>query len=193
MHEGCTVDGRFELAERIDSHGRTVPACRPTGRLVGVLPSEPGTVAAMSRRIEIELTSALPDGSWTWRAAGARKPNGLVPASMLPADAAVGDLLKVEIEQMLDGIEVQSVMKPKEKSANSNVLELLPSEKPFEAVIETRARRERSERRDGRDDRGKRDGRRDGKRDGRRDGARDGGARDGGRGAAGDGAKRSDS
>ena len=74
----------------------------------------------MSRRIEIELTSALPDGSWTWRAAGARKPNGLVAASMLPAGSAVGDVLKVEIEQMLDGIEVQSVMKPKEKSSNSN-------------------------------------------------------------------------
>ena len=32
----------------------------------------------MSRRIEIELTSTRPDGSWTWRAAGAREPKGVL-------------------------------------------------------------------------------------------------------------------
>ena len=116
----------------------------------------------MSRRIDIELTSALPDGSWTWRAAGARKPNGQMDASLLPSGSAVGDLLKVEIEQMLDGIEVQSVITSREKAEDANVLELLPSEKPFEAVIETRVKRDRSERgdsRDGRDGRGRRDAR----------------------------------
>ena len=129
----------------------------------------------MSRRIDIELTSALADGSWTWRAAGARKPNGVVDGAILPTGSAVGDVLKVEVEQMLDGIEVQSVVKGREKTEDVNVLELLPSEKPFEAVIETRAKRDRSERRDGR---------------GRRDGKRDGGRKDGGRG--GDGKGRSD-
>ncbi len=152
----------------------------------------------MSRRIEIELTSALPDGSWTWRAAGARKPNGQMDASLLPPGSAVGDVLKVEIEQMLDGIEVQSIISGRQKSVDTNVLELLPSEKPFEAVIETRAKRDRSERRDGRDSRdgrGRRDAKRDGgRRDGGRDGARDGARRDGGRdgGRDGDGAGRSD-
>ena len=68
----------------------------------------------MSRRIDIELTSALPDGSWTWRAAGARKPNGQMDASLLPSGSAVGDVLKVEIEQMLDGIEVQSIIMGRE-------------------------------------------------------------------------------
>jgi hypothetical protein len=102
----------------------------------------------MSRRIDIELTSALADGSWTWRAAGARKPNGVVDGSILPAGSAVGDVLKVEVEQMLDGIEVQSVVKGRDKSDDANVLELLPSERPFEAVIETRAKRDRSDRRD---------------------------------------------
>ncbi len=152
----------------------------------------------MSRRIDIELTSALPDGSWTWRAAGARKPNGQMDASLLPSGSAVGDLLKVEIEQMLDGIEVQSVITSREKAEDANVLELLPSEKPFEAVIETRAKRDRSERGDSRDSRGRRDnkrdgGRRDGGRDGGRDGARDGG-RDGRResGRDGEGTGRSD-
>ena len=114
----------------------------------------------MSRRIDIELTSALADGSWTWRAAGARKPNGVVDGSILPAGSEVGDLLKVEVEQMLDGIEVQSIVKGREKQSAANVLELLPSEQPFEAVIETRAKRDRSDRGDGRkrDGKGKRDG-----------------------------------
>ncbi len=76
----------------------------------------------------------------------------------------MGDLLKVEVEQMLDGIEVQSVVKGREKAEDTNVLELLPSEQTFEAVIETRAKRDRSGRGD-RDGRNKRDGR--GKRDGR--------------------------
>jgi hypothetical protein len=132
----------------------------------------------MSRRIDIELTSALPDGSWTWRAAGARKPKGQMDGSLLPPDSAVGDILKVEVEQMLDGIEVQSIVPGREKPADTNVLELLPSEKPFEAVIETRAKRDRSERREGGKGRdNKRDGRRDNKRDGRRSGGE--GGRDG--------------
>ncbi len=136
----------------------------------------------MSRRIDIELTSALADGSWTWRAAGARKPNGVVDGSILPAGSEVGDLLKVEVEQMLDGIEVQSIVKGREKPESSNVLELLPSERPFEAVIETRAKRDRSDRGD-RGDRGDRRGRGDArnkrnKREGRSD---EGGRRDEGR------------
>ena len=131
----------------------------------------------MSRRIEIELTSALADGSWTWRAAGARKPNGVIDEAILPAGSAVGDILKVEVEQMLDGIEVQSVVKGREKADDANVLELLPSERPFEAVIETRAKRDRSDRGD-RGDRGGRNNKRDGR---QRDGRSDGGRSDGGR------------
>ena len=34
-------------------------------------------------RIDIELTSSRPDGTWTWRAAGARQPKGVVSASVL--------------------------------------------------------------------------------------------------------------
>lgn len=131
----------------------------------------------MSRRIDIELTSALSDGSWTWRAAGAKKPNGVLAGSILPEGSAVGDELKVEIEQMLDGIEVLSVVKGREKPTASNTLELLPSDKPFEAVIETRAKRDRSERRDRGDRRGGRgDDRRGGR--GRGEGAEREGRRD---------------
>jgi hypothetical protein len=127
----------------------------------------------MPRRIDIELTSALADGSWTWRAAGAKKPNGVVAGTLLPSDSAVGDLLKVEVEQMLDGIEVQSVVKGRDKAAAANVLELLPNDRPFEEVIETRAKRDRGSRNDRgsrgegrpRTDRGERANRDDAKRD----------------------------
>ena len=102
----------------------------------------------MPRRIDIELTSALADDSWTWRAAGAKKPNGVVAGSILPAGAKVGDVLKVEMEQMLDGVEILSVVKGREKQERANVLELLPTSEPFQEVIETRAQR-------GRDNRGR--------------------------------------
>ena len=96
----------------------------------------------MPRRIDIELTSALADGSFTWRAAGARNPKGVVDATLVPSGSAVGTELKVEVEQMLDGIEILSVVKGREK-ADRDLLEFIPSDKPFEAVIETRAKRER--------------------------------------------------
>ena len=134
----------------------------------------------MPRRIDIELTSALSDGSWTWRAAGAKNPRGTVESSVLPDDAKVGDELKVEIEQGLDGMEILSVIKGRQKSA-PELLELLPVEENFQAVIETRAKRDRNDRggREGRD--GKRGG---GRRDGRR---RDGEGRGDGRGGEGRG------
>ena len=143
----------------------------------------------MPRRIDIELTSALSDGSWTWRAAGAKNPRGTVESSVLPDDAKVGDELKVEIEQGLDGMEILSVIKGRQKSA-PELLELLPVEENFQAVIETRAKRDRNDRggREGRD--GKRGGgRRDGRRrdgEGRGDG-RDGDGRRDGRGGEGRG------
>jgi len=120
----------------------------------------------MSRRIEIELTSALADGSWTWRAAGARKPKGEMQGALLPEGSVVGDVIKVEVEQMLDGIEVQSVVKGRSRADVSDTLELLPSSEPFQEVIETRAKRDRGEGRGKRDGRGKRSSR-DGKRDSR--------------------------
>ena len=123
----------------------------------------------MPRRIDIELTSALSDGSWTWRKAGALKPKGTVQASILPDGVQVGDELKVEAEQMLDGMEILSVVKGREKAARTDLLEFIPDDKPFEAVIETRAKRGRGDR-DG-DGRG-----RDGDRPRGRDG---GGGRDG--------------
>src|SRR5438270_11056871 len=67
----------------------------------------------MSRRIEIELTSARPDGTWTWRAAGARQPKGVLDGGLLYEGAKAGDVLKAEAEFELEGIGITSVAAPK--------------------------------------------------------------------------------
>jgi hypothetical protein len=102
----------------------------------------------MSRRIDIELTSARTDGSFTWRAAGAREPKGVVDGSLLPAGASTGTVLRAEAEFELDGITILSVTDPKGRSAKSGLLELIPSSTPFEAVTQQLAGRDRGERRD---------------------------------------------
>lgn len=109
----------------------------------------------MPTRIEIELTSAGADGSWTWRAAGAREPRGVLDGSILPDGASVGDRLKAETEHDVDGIHVLSIVPPKRKEQRTDLLELLPTG-DFEPVIQQRARRERGEG-GGRDRRGRRD------------------------------------
>ncbi len=63
----------------------------------------------MSRRIDIELTSQTGDGSWTWRAAGARQPKGTVDAALVPAGGAVGAVLRADVEIGLEGIEILSL------------------------------------------------------------------------------------
>ena len=125
----------------------------------------------MSVRIEIELTSSAPDGSWTWRAAGAREPRGVLDGTILPSGSSVGDLLRVETEHDLDGIRVLSVVPAKDKSGRSGLLELLPSEERFEPVVQHRAPGGRSDgpRRPRRDRDGDRGDRRDGDRRDRRD------------------------
>jgi len=60
----------------------------------------------MSRRIDIELTSKADDGSFTWRAAGARQPKGTVDAALVPSGEAVGAVLQADVEVSLDGIEI---------------------------------------------------------------------------------------
>ena len=67
----------------------------------------------MSRRIEIELTSTRPDGSWTWRAAGAKLPKGDLPGSVLFDGAKVGDIVRADADFMLDGIVILTVLAPK--------------------------------------------------------------------------------
>jgi len=121
----------------------------------------------MSRRIKIELTSKQPDGNWTWRAAGAQQPKGVVASSVVPSGVSVNDVVQAEVESDLDGNRVLSITAPKTKSERTGLLELLPSEKPFEAV--TQQLRKKGPR-DGDKRRGPRRDKADGPRGERRDG-----------------------
>ncbi|MSO58784.1 MAG: hypothetical protein EXQ63_00470 [Ilumatobacteraceae bacterium] len=88
----------------------------------------------MSRRIEIELTSKRPDGTWTWRAAGAREPKGVVDSGIVPDGATVNETLRAEIETDLDGSRVLTMTSLKAKAARAGMLSLIPSDKKFEPV-----------------------------------------------------------
>jgi hypothetical protein len=68
----------------------------------------------VARRIDIELTSARPDGTWTWRAAGARQPRGVLAGKLLYDGAKVGDTVRAEAEFELEGIVILSVAAPRD-------------------------------------------------------------------------------
>ena len=115
----------------------------------------------MSRRIEIELTSQRPDGSWTWRAAGAREPKGELSSALISFAASVGDELTVEAEFHMDGIEIIEVFEAKEKRPMPETLEILGSgrDQPLvttQLVSNRKNRgRDRGDRREGQDRRGR--------------------------------------
>jgi len=124
--------------------------------------------------MDVELTSARDDGTWTWRAAGAREPKGVVESSLLYEGAKVGDVLRAEVEMDVDGISILSVTPPKGKSGGrDDRLEILGPAREFQAVTASllpksdRPRRDRRDRggpgdrerdRDGRAERGDRGG-----------------------------------
>jgi hypothetical protein len=134
----------------------------------------------MSRRIDIELTSDRGDGTWTWRAAGAKQPKGVVAASLLPEGSSTGEVLRAEVEVSLDGTDVVSVTPPKQKNRREvETLELISRPvKDDELVTSKLARKGRRDRDDDRPRGRGRDGERSG-RDGRGRGDRDGRSRDG--------------
>ena len=111
----------------------------------------------MPRRIEIELTSARPDGSWTWRVAGAKQPKGVLDGALLPDSTKVGDILRADAEFELEGTIITAVVAPPEKRAPDR-LAILGDSRPFEGVTtslvpKSPRRRERpdgGERREGR-------------------------------------------
>jgi hypothetical protein len=115
----------------------------------------------MSRRIDVELTSARDDGTWTWRAAGAREPRGVVPNDLLYPGAKVGDVVKAEADFDIEGITITSVTPPKTKAEPANRIEIAGSGAEFEGVTTTWS---------GKEERG--GPRRDGDRGPRRDGDR---------------------
>jgi hypothetical protein len=94
----------------------------------------------MSRRIDIELTSQTGDGSWTWRAAGARQPKGTVGAALVPPGETVGAVLRADVEVGLEGIEVLSLTSAKparspEKSEGRIEVKGTPKRAPDVSVI----------------------------------------------------------
>ena len=121
----------------------------------------------MARRLDIELTSNRDDGTWTWRAAGAKKPKGVIDGSLVPSGLGVGDVVKVEAEANLEGLEVTTVFAPKGARKEPEKLELLGSSRDEPLVTQVLAPKGRGRGRDG--DRGGRgrDGDRGRGRDGR--------------------------
>lgn len=100
----------------------------------------------MSRRIDIELTSVLPDGGFTWRAAGAKAPKGTIATGVIPSSHRVGEVLKVEAEFDLDGITVLGLVQARDKKQKSNTLEMLPSSSKFEPVTQRLAKKSENRR-----------------------------------------------
>ena len=119
----------------------------------------------MSRRIDIELTSRSADGSWTWRAAGARQPKGVVEAALVPSGEKVGSVLRADVEVGLEGIEVLALTAAKPQRSPERVegrIEVrgTPKRAPDVSVIlapgSSKRRRDDGEGRDRRDRRDKR-------------------------------------
>lgn len=79
----------------------------------------------MSRRIEIELTSNKGDGTWTWRAAGAREPRGLISADMIPKGAGISSVFTAEVQSDMDGIAVLAVIETEDTRTAPETIEVI--------------------------------------------------------------------
>lgn len=90
----------------------------------------------MARRMDIEVTSTRPDGSFTWRQAGAKAPRGSGAAELLPAGSKVGDVLRADIETDMDGSVVLAITPVVKRERNVTLLEVTGSGAEFKAVTE---------------------------------------------------------
>ena len=79
----------------------------------------------MSRRISIELTSNKGDGTWTWRAAGAREPRGLISDDMIPKGAGINSVFTAEVQSDMDGIAVLAVIETEDTRTAPETIEVL--------------------------------------------------------------------
>ncbi|MGH9298284.1 MAG: hypothetical protein ACRDZT_00025 [Acidimicrobiales bacterium] len=84
--------------------------------------------------MDIELTSTRDDGTFTWRAAGARQPKGSVTLELLPKGAKAGDVVRAEVEIEIDGITVVSVLPPKEKGPETGKIEFIGPQRAVAGV-----------------------------------------------------------
>jgi hypothetical protein len=89
--------------------------------------STPIRLPPVARRLEIELTSHRDDGTWTWRAVGAKSPKGVLDGSLVPSGLAVGDVVKVEAEATVEGLDISTVFAAKAARKEKETLELLGS------------------------------------------------------------------
>ena len=79
----------------------------------------------MPRRIDVELTSTRPDGTWTWRAAGARQPKGELDGTLLFAGAKVGDVVKADADFDIEGITITAIQAPKGARSEPERIEII--------------------------------------------------------------------
>jgi len=136
----------------------------------------------MTNRIDIELTSDRGDGTWTWRAAGAKQPKGTLDGSLLYEGAVVGDVARADVDSALDGVYVDAVLPPKKRSGKTTDESLDFIDSSFEGGVTTTWKERKG--------RGDRDGKGRGNRRGRgndRDGGRGGGRNERGGGERGRG------
>ena len=116
----------------------------------------------MPRRIDVELTSTRPDGTWTWRAAGARQPKGELDGSLLFPGAKVGDVVKADADFDIDGITITAIQAPKGSRAEPERIEIigapLRDDQLVTSTLTGKARRDDRGPRGGRDGRDGRDG-----------------------------------
>ena len=90
----------------------------------------------MTRRMDIEVTSTRPDGSFTWRQAGAKAPRGTGATGLLPDGSKVGDVLRAEIEIDMDGPVVLSIAPVTKRERNVTLLAVTGSGADFKPVTE---------------------------------------------------------
>lgn len=118
----------------------------------------------MSRRIEVELTSSREDGTWTWRAAGAKQPKGDLEGSLLYDGAKVGDVIRADADFMMDGIVITAVLAPKGTRKEPERIEIIGAPRRDDELVTTQMAPKGRDVRDGeRDRRPRRDGDRDGR------------------------------
>lgn len=102
-------------------------------------------LSSVATKIDVELTSAREDGTWTWRAAGAREPKGALEASVLYDGAKVGDVVRAEADFGIDGINIVSVRPAREPKPEPERLALRPEPSRDAGVTVSLARGRRPE------------------------------------------------
>ena len=114
----------------------------------------------MARRIDIELTSTRADGTWTWRAAGAKEPKGVLEGSLLYDGAKAGDVVRAEAEFEIEGITIISVIPPKaDNRPEPQRIEIIGSPRGDAPGVTTQLLGRTARRREGPEGRGTREGR----------------------------------